>query len=161
MPFFIDVFHGFYRTAIVPTFIDIVPFLINIVPTNNLFLFFRWPFLEGFFYELFLNKGRRESMAPKLPNMCVFGRKKQLFRQRKTKKSFFFKKISTILDIEDSILETFWYCDNVRDLGFREYRRRYSLVLTLITLEIEVSTQRARPIFVFFFQSFLLAIHIE
>ena len=38
MPFFIDVFHGFYRTAIVPTFIDIVPFLINIVPTNNLFL---------------------------------------------------------------------------------------------------------------------------
>ena len=33
MPFFIDVFHGFYRTAIVPTFIDIVPFLINIVPT--------------------------------------------------------------------------------------------------------------------------------
>ena len=39
MPFFIDVFHGFYRTAIVPTFIDIVPFLINIVPTNNLFLF--------------------------------------------------------------------------------------------------------------------------
>ena len=40
MPFFIDVFHGFYRTAIVPTFIDIVPFLINIVPTNNLFLSF-------------------------------------------------------------------------------------------------------------------------
>ena len=38
MPFFIDVFHGFYRTPIVPTFIDIVPFLINIVPTNNLFL---------------------------------------------------------------------------------------------------------------------------
>ena len=38
MPFFIDVFHGFYRTAIVPTFIDIVPFLINIVPTYNLFL---------------------------------------------------------------------------------------------------------------------------
>ena len=39
MPFFIDVFHGFYETAIVPTFIDIVPFLVNIVPTNNLFLF--------------------------------------------------------------------------------------------------------------------------
>ena len=39
MPFFIDVFHGFYRTAIVPTFIDIVPFLINIVPTNNFFLY--------------------------------------------------------------------------------------------------------------------------
>ena len=38
MPFCIDVFHGFYRTAIVPTSIDIVPFLINIVPTNNLFL---------------------------------------------------------------------------------------------------------------------------
>ena len=38
MPFFIDVFHGFYRTPIVPTFIDIVPFLINFVPTNNLFL---------------------------------------------------------------------------------------------------------------------------
>ena len=38
MPFFIDVFHGFYRTPIVPTFIDIVPFLINIVPTYNLFL---------------------------------------------------------------------------------------------------------------------------
>ena len=38
MPFFIDVFNGFYQTAIVPTFIDIVPFLINIVPTNNLFL---------------------------------------------------------------------------------------------------------------------------
>ena len=38
MPFFIDVFHGFYRTAIVPTFIDIVPFLINILPTNNLLL---------------------------------------------------------------------------------------------------------------------------
>ena len=38
MPFFIDVFHGFYRTAIVPTFIDIVPFLINIVPIYNLFL---------------------------------------------------------------------------------------------------------------------------
>ena len=38
MPIFIDVFHGFYRTAIVPTFIDIVPFLINIVPTYNLFL---------------------------------------------------------------------------------------------------------------------------
>ena len=38
MPIFIDVFHGFYRTAIVPTFIDIVPLLINIVPTNNLFL---------------------------------------------------------------------------------------------------------------------------
>ena len=40
MPFFIDVFHGFYRTPIVPTFIDIVPFLINFVPTNNLFLIF-------------------------------------------------------------------------------------------------------------------------
>ena len=39
MPIFIDVFHEFYGTAIVPTFIDIVPFLINIVPTNNLFLF--------------------------------------------------------------------------------------------------------------------------
>ena len=38
MPIFIDVFHGFYPTTIVPTFIDIVPFLINIVPTNNLFL---------------------------------------------------------------------------------------------------------------------------
>ena len=36
--FGIDVFHGFNRTAIVPTFIDIVPFLINIVPTNNLYL---------------------------------------------------------------------------------------------------------------------------
>ena len=45
MPFFIDVFHGFYRTAIVPTFIDIVPFLINIVPTNNLFLIIA---IEGF-----------------------------------------------------------------------------------------------------------------
>ena len=39
MPIFIDVFHEFYGTAIVPTFIDIVPFLINIVPTYNLFLF--------------------------------------------------------------------------------------------------------------------------
>ena len=39
MPYFIDVFHGFYQTPIVPTFIDIVPFLINIVPTNNSFLF--------------------------------------------------------------------------------------------------------------------------
>ena len=38
MPFFTYVFHWFYRTAIVPTFIDIVPLLINIVPTNNLFL---------------------------------------------------------------------------------------------------------------------------
>ena len=38
MPIFIDVFHEFYGTAIVPTFIDIVPFLINIVPTYNLFL---------------------------------------------------------------------------------------------------------------------------
>ena len=38
MPIFIDVFHGFYWTPIVLTFIDIVPFLINIVPTNNLFL---------------------------------------------------------------------------------------------------------------------------
>ena len=43
MPIFIDVFHGFYRTAIVPTFIDIVPFLINIVPTYNLFL---WTYKE-------------------------------------------------------------------------------------------------------------------
>ena len=46
MPIFIDVFHEFYGTAIVPTFIDIVPFLINIVPTNNLFLIFIpqvWP----------------------------------------------------------------------------------------------------------------------
>ena len=41
VPIFIDVFHGFYRTAIVPTFIDVVPFLINIVPTYNLFLFRR------------------------------------------------------------------------------------------------------------------------
>ena len=40
MPFFIDVFHGFYRSPIVPTFIDIVPLLINFVPTNNLFLSF-------------------------------------------------------------------------------------------------------------------------
>ena len=40
MPIFIDVFHEFYGTAIVPTFIDIVPFLINIVPTYNLFLIF-------------------------------------------------------------------------------------------------------------------------
>ena len=39
MPIFIDVFHEFYGTAIVPTFIDIVPFLINIVTTYNLFLF--------------------------------------------------------------------------------------------------------------------------
>ena len=38
MPIFIDVFHEFYGTAIVPTFIDIVPFLINIVPLYNLFL---------------------------------------------------------------------------------------------------------------------------
>ena len=38
MPIFIDVFHGFYLTAIVPTFIDIVQFLSNIVPTYNLFL---------------------------------------------------------------------------------------------------------------------------
>ena len=38
MPNFIDVFHGFYRTPIVLIFIDIVPFLINFVPTNNLFL---------------------------------------------------------------------------------------------------------------------------
>ena len=47
MPFFIDVFHGFYRTAIVPTFIDIVPFLINIVPTYNLFLNRRGDLYEG------------------------------------------------------------------------------------------------------------------
>ena len=40
MPIFIDVFHEFYGTAIVPTFIDIVPFLINIVPTYNLFLLY-------------------------------------------------------------------------------------------------------------------------
>ena len=35
--FGIDVFHGFYRTAIVPTFIDVVPFLINIVASYSLF----------------------------------------------------------------------------------------------------------------------------
>ena len=38
MPIFIDVFHEFYGTAIVPTFIDTEPFLINIVPTYNFFL---------------------------------------------------------------------------------------------------------------------------
>ena len=38
MPIFNDVFHRFYRTAIVPTFINIVPFLIKIVPSYNLFL---------------------------------------------------------------------------------------------------------------------------
>ena len=51
MPFFIDVFHGFYRTAIVPTFIDIVPFLINIVPTNNLFLLKSGPDIASLAYS--------------------------------------------------------------------------------------------------------------
>ena len=30
--------------------------------------------------------------------------------------------VSTILDIEDSILDTFRYCEKVRDLGFRSIR---------------------------------------
>ena len=46
---------------------------------------------------------------------------KGCFRQKYH--NFSFKKVSMILDIENSILETFPYCENVQDLGFREYRR--------------------------------------
>ena len=66
MPFFIDVFHGFYQTAIVPTFIDIVPFLISIVPTNNLFLSYLIKLVSWF--------------SRKFQIFNVFGRKYTYFR---------------------------------------------------------------------------------
>ena len=52
--------------------------------------------------------GERESGALKLPKMCVFGLKIRLFQQKKTKNHNF--SVSTILDIEDSMLDTFRYC---------------------------------------------------
>ena len=48
------------------------------------------PFLGIFFDELFLNKGGRESGALKLPKICVFGLKIQLFQQKRQKNPQFF-----------------------------------------------------------------------
>ena len=56
-------------------------------------------------------------------NVCVALKTTFLAKRDKKNHNFSFKKISKILDIDDSIPETFWYCENVRDLGFREYRR--------------------------------------
>ena len=56
---------------------------------------------------------------------------KGCFRQKYH--NFSFKKVSMILDIENSILETFPYCENVQDLGFREYRRSVFSGLTMTT----------------------------
>ena len=79
--------------------------------------FFDDPFLRDLFDELFLNKGRRESGAPKLQKMCVFGLKNDFLGVKEN------KKVTNYLLIKYrrySILRI-WNCENVRHLGFREY----------------------------------------
>ena len=67
---------------------------------------------------MFLNKGGRESGALKVPKMYVFRIKIWLFRWKKKQTNHSFS-VSTIIDIEDSILDTVRYCEKVRDLDFR------------------------------------------
>ena len=80
--------------------------------------------------KLFLNKGRRESGAPKLPKMCVFGLTKQHFlRKKKTKKT----RVSKNSIIGGLILNTFRDCENVWDFAFRSIRRLiFSALLTTV-----------------------------
>ena len=50
--------------------------------------------------------------------MCIFGLKIGLFSVKKDKTNHNFS-VSTILNIEDMILDTVRYCEKVRDLDFR------------------------------------------
>ena len=52
--------------------------------------------------------------------------------------NFSFNKVSTMLDVEDLILETFRYCENVRDLGFQEYWRSIFSGLVMLCLEFSM-----------------------
>ena len=74
------------------------------------------PFFRDFFDDFFLKNGGG-SLGFLYFQKCVFLALKTTFSAKKD------KKVSTIVDFEDSIIQTFRYCENVRDLGFREYRR--------------------------------------
>ena len=73
-----------------------------------------------FFGEMFLNKADTKSESLKLPKLCVFGLKYD-FSVKKDKKDHNFS-ASTILNMDDSVLNTFQYCEKVRDHRFRLIR---------------------------------------